>query len=90
MKVKLETIRLIRYLYPFIAFPLAFLAVSVELYHNYLFGFSIAIAISGFGVLSYNILCEKLTSKPKYSSRNYECCFDFKNTHNKLVLRYAS
>ena len=91
MKVKPETIRLVLYLYPFIAIPLAFLIFSVGLYHNYLFIFSIAFAISGFGILSYNIFFEKLIVKPKYRSlKDSKPSFYSKNQHNKLVLRYSS
>ncbi len=90
MKVKSETVRLILYLYPFIAIPLAFLIFSVGLYHNQLFVFSLAFAISGFGVLFYTIIYEKLFAKPKYRSLNYESSFYSKNRHQKLVLRYSS
>ena len=90
MHVKPETTRLILYLYPFIAMPLAFLVYSMGLYHNYLIEFSIVLAISGLGVLSYNILYEKSTTKPKYRSLNYEPSFYSKTQHNTLVLRYSS
>jgi len=91
MKVKPETTRLILYLYPFIAMPIAFFLFSASLYPNYLFVFSISFAISGFGVLSYSILYEKLNAKPKYRSlKNYESSFYSKNRHNKPVLRYSS
>jgi len=91
MKVKPETTRLILYLYPFIAIPIAFFVFSIGLYHNYLFVFSISFAISGFGILSYNILYEKLIVKPKYRSLKVsKPSFYSKNQHNKLALRYSS
>jgi len=91
MKIKPETTWLILYLYPFIVMSIACFFFSIGLYHNYLFVFSISFAISGLGVLSYNILYEKLVTKLKYRSlKNYESNFYFKNGHNKLVLRYSS
>ena len=91
MKVKEETTRLILYVYPFIAMPLAFLVFSMGLYHNHLFIFSFAFAISGLGILLYNILYEKLILKQKYRSlKNYEPSFYSKIRYNKLVLRYSS